>query len=245
MNLNKERLSSGEIILYGGLYLAGALIISFLFYDSLIPAFLFCPGLKFYFKKIRIYLMQKQQQLLLTQFRDMMSAICASLHSGYSMENAVRESYKELRVIYGENSMICLELKTMAQRLNVNIPIEQIFQDFALRSGCNDILMFAQILLIAKRSGGDLISIIRSSSETIGEKISLKKEILTATSAKRMEQMIMFFMPVAIMFYIRLTSHDFFDSVYHNATGMVIMTICLVIYAAAVLLGFKLSAVTV
>lgn len=52
-------------------------------------------------------------------------------------------------------------------------------------------------------------------------------------SAKKMEQKIMNLVPFLIIFYIGTTSKGFFDVLYHNLVGVVVMTVCLVFYGAA------------
>jgi tight adherence protein B len=237
------KLSFIEYLIYAAGYFSILLVLFILFYDSVIPVFFAAPFIILYYRYIRKYLCSRRKNQLVLQFRDMMNSISVSLSSGYSIENALREAQKEMAVLYGEKSYIYYELTLMNKRLALNIPIEEVFSDFAKRSECGDIFMFSQILVIAKRNGGDLISIIKSSTETIAEKIDINREIETAQAAKRFEQNIMFIMPVAIMLYIRISSPGFFDSVYHNITGISVMSICLAIYFAAVILGLKISSV--
>ncbi len=89
----------------------------------------------------------------------------------------------------------------------------------------------------AKRSGGDLIRIIRDTTEVINEKLEVKREISTIISAKKLEQSIMNMVPVGIVLYMRLTSGGMFDKLYGNAVGIIVMTVCLLIYFAAKMLA--------
>ncbi len=234
-------LSFTEFIFYGLLFFSLCGILSFLFYDSFIPVFFMCFFLKYYYKKVRMYLCDKRKQKLILQFRDMIHSISVSLNSGYSIENAIMESYREMEILYGNHSYIHQELSTMLKKLSYHIPVETVFLEFAERTKCDDILIFSQILMISKRNGGDLISMIKNSAETIGSKIDMKREIDTAISSKKFEQTIMFFMPIAIMMYIRIFSKGYFTPVYHNITGICLMTFCLVLYCIAVLIGLKIS----
>jgi len=234
-----------EYLLYGIIYLCVSAVISFLFYDSLIPVIFILPFILIYYRYISAFLCSKRKNILILQFRDMIHSISASLNSGYSIENSIKEANNEMTVLYGRDSYICNELDFMLKKLAINIPVEKIFSDFSIRSQCSDIIMFSQILMIAKRNGGDLIAIIKSSSQTIGEKIDINREISTALSSRKYEQNIMFLMPVVIIIYIRISSEGFFDPVYHNTAGILIMSICLIFYILAVLAGLKLSAVKI
>ena len=46
--------------------------------------------------------------------------------------------------------------------------------------------------------------------------------------------------PFLIISYISMTSTGFFDVLYHNAVGIAIMTVCLVVYVAAYRLSEKI-----
>jgi len=51
--------------------------------------------------------------------------------------------------------------------------------------------------------------------------------------------------PFFIIFYISLTSKGFFDVLYHNPVGILIMTICMAVYLAAFLLSEKIVEIEV
>ena len=245
MNYNEYHLSILEYIAYGSGFMTVLLIVVFLFFNSVIPVLLLSPFMIVYYKFIRRYLCEKRKNLLVYEFRDFINALSASLNSGYALENAVKEAHKEMLILYGRHSYMNAEADIMLKLLALNIPIEKIFADFANRCQCTDIITFSQIIIIAKRNGGDLISIIKSSSETISEKISLKNDIATTIAAKQFEQNIMFVMPIAIMTYIRCMSEGYFDPVYHTPVGIALMTACLIIYIFAVILGLKISRIKI
>lgn len=103
------------------------------------------------------------------------------------------------------------------------MPLELLLADLGIRSGEPDIEDFAEVFSIAKRSGGNLNDIIRRSAAVTGEKIEVKQEIQTLLSSRRYEQKIMNMVPFLIMAYLQLTSRGFFDCLYFNAAGILIM----------------------
>lgn len=243
INYSSYTLSLNDYLFYGLAFMTVSGIISFLFYDSLLPVLFMVCFIRIYYRYVSRYLCEKRKQKLILQFRDMINSISVSLNSGYSIENSIRETYREMLILYGTNSYIQKELELMLGKLAVNIPVENIFSEFSGRSSCDDIIMFSQVLMITKRNGGDLIAIIRTSAETIGEKIDVQRDIENAIASRKFEQNIMFFMPVIIMIYIRISSKGFFSPVYHNTAGIILMTVCLIIYISAVITGLKLSTV--
>jgi tight adherence protein B len=118
-------------------------------------------------------------------------------------------------------------------RLKRNENIEDILEDFAVRSEAEDIQYFAAVFRYAKRCGGDLIGIIRKTAQMISEKAETMNEIQTVISGKKMEQRVMGVIPFCIIGYLRITSFDFIAPLYGNALGAVVMTGCLAIYVLA------------
>lgn len=99
---------------------------------------------------------------------------------------------------------------------------------------------FAQVFAAAKRNGGNLTEVIERSASIIEEKVETEKEIQILVSARKLEQRIMNVVPFGILLYISVTSKGFFDVLYHNPAGIIIMTVCLAVYVAAVLLSGKI-----
>lgn len=75
-------------------------------------------------------------------------------------------------------------------------------------------MRFAQVLHIAKRTGGDLIAITRMTADRISEKMEVKREILVMIAGKQMEAQIMKLMPLAIILYFWVFSPGFLDPLY-------------------------------
>lgn len=221
-------------------------IISFLFYDSLLPfGLLIVPFLYIYLNRKQKMLCKKQKQVLTDQFRETILAVSSHLQAGFSVENAFYEAYRDMNMLYGRDSLMVRELAFLIRRLNNNEQLEQILLGLAERSGCEDICEFAGVFLIAKRGGGDIRSIITRTASIIGDKIEVKREIETIMSEKRLEQSIMQCMPFFLIGYLSLTSRGFFDSLYHNLFGILLMTGCLVVYICSVFLSEKILEVDI
>lgn len=82
--------------------------------------------------------------------------------------------------------------------------------------------------------------IIANTAEIIGDKQEIRREIETVVSEKRLEQLIMRYIPFVIIFYISLTTKGYFESLYHNIFGWVLMTGALAVYAAACRISDKI-----
>lgn len=214
----------------------GMLLISLvgcLFYSSVLSVVCMCPFLLVYIKNEKRRLCRKRKEQLRCQFKDGIQALLAALDSGYSVENAFVEANKDLAMIYPEGSYITEEFRRIVHGITMNKTVEEMLEDFAVRSGLDEIQSFVEVFNIARRSGGDLLMIIRSSAGTIREEIEVKQEIDTLMAGKRLEQKVMNMVPFGILAYVRMTSGGFLDILYGNVLGVAIMSGCLAVYIVA------------
>ena len=65
-------------------------------------------------------------------------------------------------------------------------------------------------------------------------------EIDTIISGRKMEQKVMVCIPLGIIMYLRITSNGFVNMLYGNAAGIIVMTLCLMVYVAAVYMAVKI-----
>ena len=104
---------------------------------------------------------------------------------------------------------IIQELELIVSKLSMNQNIEDLLIDLSERSGIDDIRTFANIFEISKRTGGNLIQIIRQTSDVISQKIETKQEIDTLLAEKKMEQKVLTVMPILLMLLLTQTTGDF------------------------------------
>ncbi|MBE5964428.1 MAG: hypothetical protein E7252_05755 [Lachnospira sp.] len=214
--------------------------IAYLFYGHVYVALIFSPLMIPFLKYCEKERQRKEEELLAEQFKEGMLAVAASLNVGYSIENAFKEATVELKLLYGDHSAIVKAFRNIINKVNMNINVETALMDFALQSNNEDILIFAEIFKYAKRSGGDMIAIIKNSANIITEKIETQKEIAVLVAAKKYEHNIMSIVPMGIIVYMRFSNPTMFNGMYDNISGIIVMTVCLIIYIIGYLLGKKI-----
>ena len=241
-----------EYRMNGQEYLAGilggmacAVLLAYIFYRSLFAVIFLCPVVPFCVKVQKERLCKRRKDMLKIQFKDALQSVSAALQAGYSLENALREAAQDMQNMYGEDGLITRELRAITEGIRNSRTPEELFLSLAKRSGLEDIGDFAEVFSIAKRSGGDLPAVIRVCSMTIGDKIETAKEIQTLVAAKKLEGRIMDVIPCFIILYVDLSSPGFFDVLYGTGLGRVVMTICLAVYAGAILLSEKIMSIEV
>lgn len=224
----------------------GILVLTvWVYYRSTWPLIICWPLGVWYYRNLEKECMEKRKSEFLAQFKEAIQSMAASLQTGYSVENALKETRKEMLLMYPEDEMICKELNFMIQQVYIKVPAERIFEDFAKRIWLEDVRNFANVFAAAKRSGGDMIAIIQNTVNQIGDKIDVRREIDTLLAAKRYEFKIMAVIPYAIIGYMMLSFPEFMDCLYGNMFGTGVMSICLLLYMTAYAIGVKLVKIEV
>lgn len=240
MDYQTYRFSKKEKMLNVLVFLVLVGVISYLFYRSVIAFLLLLVLFPLFIKIRKEDGKKKRQQLLAEQFLSGMQSVSTALTAGYSVETAFEEALMELRNMYNEEALIVGEFRYIVSQLHMNRNLEELLCGLALRSGIEDIRDFADVFSAAKRTGGNLVSIIRNTILCVSQKEETRMEIQTCLSAKKLEQNIMSLVPCLILFYVQVMSPGFLDVMYHNAAGTIIMTICLLIYVGAWYWGRKI-----
>lgn len=221
------------------------LLILYVFYGTFAAAPFLIPVWFLYMRDwIRDTAGKKEQQFRV-QFRDSIQEMSAVLKAGYSVENAIREVSRELVPLYDKESRIRKEYDRMTHQLELKMPVAGVLEQFAERTGQEDVEDFVNVFAAAKKSGGDSITIIRNAVRIISGKIDTEKEIQTMIASNKLEFEIMCAVPFAIILYMKLTFGEFLSVLYGNMAGMIIMTVCLCVYIAAYCIGRRIIRIEV
>jgi len=216
------------------------IIISILFYGTIYAVVILLPlGVPIYREQKRRIINKKKKELKV-QFKDMLMVMSDSLKTGYSVSNALKESYKDMVSMYGRYSYICEELRIMISKIKLNVREEDIFKDFAKRTGLREAILFSRIFSVAKKTGGNMTEVIGSVTDSIVLKENVREEIEVSTTEKKTEQKIMTLIPMALILYVKMMSPDFLNIMYETNAGRIVMTICLVLYVLAFLWAQKI-----
>lgn len=202
-------------------------ILGYLFYKSIFGIIFLCPLVFWYCKKKKAELAKKRKWKLNLEFRDGINSLAAALSAGYSVEHAFVEAVKDLKKMYPQGAMIVREFAYIVNQIQMNITVENALNNFGRRSGVEDIISFADVFSTAKRTGGNLVQIIKTTVNQIGNKLEVKREIMAMIAGKKFEATIMKFVPAGILWFMSATSPDLLKPLYHNPAGIIIMTILL------------------
>lgn len=183
---------------------------------------------------------QKEEENFQKMFKEWILLLSSSLSAGYSVENAMSQSYRELQMMFPKGGIMVDELREMLAKAENNERPEALLEDLARRHPSEEVVSFVEVFCTARASGGSLNAVIQSTAVQMAEIMDTRREIATLLASKVYEQKIMTVMPAAVLLYVRLGSGEFLEGLYHNPAGIFVATICLAIYFAAYLLGKRM-----
>ena len=218
------------------------LLFSYFFYRSIIASLFLSPIIYLYRKNKKKRWRKERQEEAELEFKDVLLSVKTNLQAGYSIENAFVESRKDILRIYGETSIMAKELEGLILGMRNGIRPEKLLMGLGDRWN-GEIEEFTSIFYLASGLGGRWNEIIQNTVDVITKKIEIKQEINILIHEKKTEHKIMCIIPFFIMFYMDLTSEQYFKVLYHNIFGIVVMTLAMLIYIYAYRLGEKITTI--
>lgn len=215
-------------------------IISFLFYDSV---WALIPGIVLvvlYLKEKKRMLAQKRMYRMRVGLKEFLNALIATLQTGRSLENAFEEAYKDTAGYMEKETEFLLEIKRICGGVRMGESLERMLMEFSDRSFLEELRYFAQVFSIGKRSGGNLVAIMKNTIRMTQERMDAEEEVAAMIAEKTLEFQLMTIIPLAIILYLRIGAGGLLDCLYGNLTGILVMTICLIIYGGCYLYGKRL-----
>lgn len=230
----KEKISA----LFEGMFLNA--IVSFLFFDSFVAMI---PGILLvilYVKEKKRRLMRKRFRQLRTELKEFLNELIVALQTGRSIENAFAEALKDTERYLEKETLFVLEMKKICAGVSIGESLEKLILQFAYRSHLEELEYFAEVFSVGKRSGGNLIAIMKNTIRMIQEKMDGEEEIYTVIADKQMEFQVMCVIPFVIIIYLRISAGTLMNHLYGNITGTAIMAACVLVYGGCYLYGKRI-----
>ena len=244
MNMGKNyqiyRLTSQEKVIALLLGFLGGVVVSWAFFSNAIFSVICGVGCSFFGPNIyRQYRKDKEIELLRNQFRDLLDSLSASYSAGKNTTNAFLAAEKDMISIYGDEADIVNEIRIINGGLLNNVKMEKLLEDFAIRSGIEDIQSFADVFEVCNRQGGNLKKIVTETRNIINDKIEIEMEIETILSGNKNELNIMIVMPIIVIIMLNGMGTGTANA---NTLGNILLKICCIgIFAMAYLIGKKIT----
>jgi tight adherence protein B len=203
--------------------------VGYLFYQHPIPA-----GILSMFGLLAVpmferYMKDRRNRALIGQFRQFLYALSTSLSAGRSVKNAFMAAEQDLTILLASDK--CEMVRALGQ-INGKVANGQspelAFSIFSEQTNIADIRQFAEVFMISRQAGGDIVELIRKTANLIAEKIEIELDIHVMTAQKSFEAKALMIVPFVMIGFLALGSPDYMAPLYEGA-GRIIMTAVLLI----------------
>ena len=184
-------------------------------------------------------LLEKRQNQLRLQFRDMLESITTSLAAGDTTVTAFGNAYSDMRNVHTEDAYITKELAQIILGIKNNVELEKMLDDFADRSDNEDIESFSSVFRVSYKEGGRMKDVMRQTHDLISEKMEIEDEINSKISSNKLELNMISLSPIIIVLMLRLTNQSFAER-FATLPGVIANTIAICIFIAAYFMGQKI-----
>lgn len=221
-------------------------LVAGLYYQSVWAGLLFSP-LGLYAPSIaERELESRRRRRLREQFKEALHCLVTSLSAGRSVENAFLSVPDELKILYPDpKAAIRREFELIRIGIANGQRLEDELRRFASGAGLEEAARLAEVIAVAKRSGGDMAAIVRSSAQLLGEKMEVEREIAVMTAGKRFESRLMMVAPFAFIIMLTAMAPDYMAPLYDSAIGYAILTVGLAALAGCAWLIRKFMSIDV
>jgi len=234
------RLTWKDWLIYGSIGAGIVFIVIGIFYQNLWISLVLAIGAGIGFPLIkRKDLKEKRKFQIAREFKDVLYSLSAALRAGRSLESSFEVVFQEMTIEYYPN--LYPFWKRILSRLRLQQRMEDVLYDFAAETEVDDIMSFAQIVSVSKKTEGDITKIIENTAKLLQEKMEMQQEIMVLLTQKKTEQKVLNCMPFLVIGMLIMMSPDYVEPLYTTMQGRIVMTVCIILAIISISIAKKVS----
>lgn len=134
----------------------------------------------------------RRRELFTNQLGDCLTMVANAMRAGFSFLQAMELVSKEMEPPISE------EFARVMREMNVGARMEKALEDMDRRMGSPDFSLMVTAVLIQRQVGGSLAQILDTISETINERIRMRREVFALTAQGRASGWILALLPIGL-----------------------------------------------
>ena len=139
--------------------------------------------------------------------------VANAMRAGFSFLQAMDLISKEMEPPMSD------EFKHVMRDINLGASVERALEDMDKRVNSPDFSLVVTAVLIQQQVGGDLAHILDTISETIQDRIRMRREVRTLTAQGRMSGWVLALLPVVTGLLISSISPGYMDPLFNSRWG--------------------------
>lgn len=143
------------------------------------------------------------------------------------------------------NGPIAKEFKKIHTEISLGLDVEVAFKKFSDRIHINEAIYFTSSLSVLNKTGGNIIKVFDSIEKNVFMRKKLQNELKTLTSSSKLITYVLIFVPIIFIIFIGIINKEYFNPLFKNPLGIVLMLITLIIYITYIIIVKRLMKVRI
>lgn len=158
---------------------------------------------------------RRRRKKFTNQLGDMLTMVANALRAGFSFMQAFELISREMDAPMGR------EVQLVVNEVNLGNTLESALDNMQRRVVSPDFELVVTAVLIQRQVGGDLASILDTISETIAERVRMRREVMALTAQGRASGWVLVIIPFALSGVIYVISPGYLDPLLTTEIGHV------------------------
>ena len=169
-----------------------------------------------------LFWIRKRKNSFTEQLGDCLITLANALRAGYSFQQAMEVIAKEME------SPISQEFARASTDVKMSVSLESALEQMNNRVNSADFTLVITAVLIQREVGGNLAQILDTISDTIMERIRMKREINALTAQGRLSAIVLLCLPFAVGIFMYLFNPSQMMILFEEPAGKMAITVSIV-----------------
>lgn len=143
---------------------------------------------------------------------------------------AGKSTLQGVEIITNQDNAIAKEFKLLYKDLIMGLSIDNAFNRLAERTKIKEFEYIATTISISETTGGNIINIFNSIEKTLYNRTKVEHEMKTLTANSKITIKVLIIMPILFILGIKILSPDYFNPLFNNELGNIIIIVILLMF---------------
>ena len=161
---------------------------------------------------LNIYI-KRRQKAFTNQLGDMLTMVANALRAGFSFMQAFELIAREMDAPIGR------EVQKVVNEVNIGVDLETALDNMQKRVNSPDFELVVTAVLIQRQVGGNLAQILDTISDTINDRIRMRREVMSLTAQGRASGMVLAALPIVLGFILTMVNPTYLQPLFTEPVG--------------------------
>lgn len=171
---------------------------------------------------------RRRRKKFTNQLGDMLTMVANALRAGFSFMQAFELISREMDAPMGR------EVQLVVNEVNLGNTFESALDNMQRRVASPDFELVVTAVLIQRQVGGDLASILDTISETIAERVRMRREVMTLTAQGRASALVVSCIPIGLAAAVSILNPNYLKPLIETELGRMFIVAAVILQ----LIGF-------